>query len=166
MVRKLFVSGLVILSTLVVVPSVLAALRSPSAFGASFKHGDVVSGGWASPQAIDAQRMRIGVAVKQSLTIANEGSLPATYRLKARIAGDPAFAAQLTVVATRREDGATIFSGPVTSLQSMDLGRFEAGQHETLQLRVTLTTTGTDAHDNVLQGRGASVAFSWTATQA
>jgi hypothetical protein len=69
-------------------------------------------------------------------------------------------------VATRREDGATIFSGPVTELQSMDLGRFEAGQHQTLRLRVMLTSTGTDAHDNLLQGRGASVAFTWTATQA
>jgi hypothetical protein len=29
-----------------------------------------------------------------------------------------------------------------------------------------LTSTGTDPHDNVLQGRAASVAFTWTATQA
>jgi hypothetical protein len=109
---------------------------------------------------------RIRVPVNQSLTIANDGSLPASYRLKARIAGDTAFAARLSVVATRREDGATIFSGPVTELRSLDLGRFEAGQHETLQLRVTVTSTGTDAHDNLLQGRRASVAFTWTATQA
>lgn len=44
--------------------------------------------------------------------------------------------------------------------------RFGPGQHETLRIRVTLTSSGTDAHDNVLQGRGASVAFAWTATQA
>jgi hypothetical protein len=165
MLRKLFVSVLVITATLVVVPSVLAALRSPSAFGASFTHGKVITRGWASPLAIVAQRLRIGVPVKLSLTIANDGSLPATYRLKARMAGDPGFAAQLSVVATRREDGATIFSGPVTHLRSVDLGRFGAGAQETLQLRVTLTSTGTDAGDNALQGRNASVAFTWTATQ-
>jgi hypothetical protein len=166
MMRKVFVSVLAVVATLVVVPSVLAALSSPSAFGASFKHGNVVTRGWASPQPIDAKRLRIGVPVTQSLTIANEGSLPATYRLNARVAGDLRFAGQLSVIATRRSDGATIFSGPVTRLARFDLGRFAAGQRETLQLRVMLTSTGTDAGDNVLQGRGASVAFTWTATQA
>jgi hypothetical protein len=166
MLRKFFVSVLAIAATLVVVPSVLAALRSPSAFGASFTHGKVVTRGWASPQAIDAQRLRIGVPVKLSLTIANDGSLSATYRLKARIAGDHRFAAQLSIVATRREDGATIFSGPLTRLRTVDLGRFGAGAHETLQLRVTLASTGSDAGDNALQARSASVAFTWTATQA
>jgi hypothetical protein len=166
MMRKVFLSALAIVSTLVVVPSVLAALRSPSAFGASFTHGNVVTRGWASPQAIDAKRLRIGVPVTQSLTIANDGSLPATFRLKARITGDLALAGRLSVVATRRSDGATIFSGPATRLGRFVLGRFGAGQQETLQLRVTLTSAGTDAGDNVLQGRGASVAFTWTATQA
>jgi hypothetical protein len=166
MMRKIFVSVLAILATLVIVPSVLAALTSPSAFGASFTHGNLVTRGWASPQAIDATRLRIGVPVTQSLTIANDGFLPATYRLKARIAGDLGFAGQLSVVAMRLSDGATIFSGPVTRLGRLDLGRFGAGQQETLRLRVILTSTGTDARDNVLQGRGASVAFTWTATQA
>ncbi len=164
--RKVFVSVLAVVATLVVVPSVLAALSSPSAFGASFKHGNLVTRGWASPQAIDAKRLRIGVPVTQSLTIANEGSLPATYRLKAHVAGDLRFARQLSVVATRRSDGATIFSGPVTGLRRLDLGGFEVGHKETLELRVMLTSTGTPARDNVLQGRDACVAFTWAATQA
>ena len=166
MLRKIFVSLLAVVSTLVVVPSVLAALQSPSVFGASFTHGNVVTRGWASPQRIDARRLRIGVPVGQSLTIANEGSLPATYRLSARTAGDPELLAQLSVIATRRTDGATIFSGPVTRLRSFDLGRFRAGEHETLQLRVLLMSTGTDQRDNGLQERATSVAFSWNATQA
>jgi hypothetical protein len=166
MMRKISISVLATVATLVVVPYVLAALRSPRAFGASFTHGNVVTRGWASPQAIDAQRLRIGVPVRQSLTIVNDGSLPATYRLKTQIAGDHSLAAQLLVVATRRADGATIFSGPATRLQSLDLGQFGAGQKETLQFRVMLTSTGTDARDTVLQGRGASVAFTWTANQA
>jgi hypothetical protein len=93
---------------------VLTALTSPSAFGASFKHGN----------------------------------------------------GRLSVGATRRSDGATSFSGPTTRLGRFDLGRFGAGQQETLRLRVMLTSTGTDKGDNVLQGRSASVAFTWTATQA
>jgi hypothetical protein len=88
------------------------------------------------------------------------------YRLSARTTGDPRLLAKLSVIATRRADGATIFSGPVTRLRYLDLGRFQAGEQETLQLRVTLTSTGTDARDNTLQGRGASVAFTWTAVQA
>ena len=166
MMRKVFVSVLTVVATLVLVPSVLAALSSPSAFGTSFKHGNVVTRGWASPQAIDAKRLRIGVPVTQSLTIANQGSLPATYRLKARVAGDLRLADRLSVVATRRSDGATIFSGPITGLARFDLGRFGVGQQETLRLRVTLTSIGTDKGDNVWQGRSASVAFTWTATQA
>jgi hypothetical protein len=115
---------------------------------------------------VDAKRLRIGATVRQSLTIANDGSLAANYRLKARVAGDPRVAAQLSVVATRLVDGATIFSGPVTHLESVDLGRFAAGEHETLRLRLRLMSTGSVAGDNVLQGRGISVGFTWTATQA
>ena len=164
MMRKVFVSVLVILATLVIVPSVFAALTSPS--GAPFTHGNGVTRGWASPQAIDAKRLRVGVSVTQSLTIENEGSLPATYRLRARIAGDRGFAARLSVVATRRSDGATIFSGPATNMGRFDLGRFAAGQQETLRLRLMLTSTGTDAVDNTFRGRGASVAFTWTAARS
>ena len=166
MARKIFVSALVVLATLVIVPSVLATLRSPSAFGSSSTHGTVVSGGWASPLPMDAKRLRIGASISQSLTIANEGSLSADYRLRARVIGDSRLAAQLSIVATRLADEATIFSGPVARLASVDLGRFVAGQHETLRLRLTLRSTGNDARDSVLQGRGMSVGFTWTATQA
>ena len=63
-------------------------------------------------------------------------------------------------MATRRADGATLFSGPVTTLRSVALGRFNEHERETLSLKVTL------GGSNALQGRGASVAFNWTATQA
>ena len=163
--RKVFLSVLVVVATLVIVPSVLAALNSPSVFGAPFTHGNGVTRGWASPQAIDAKRLRVGVSVTQSLTIANEDSLPATYRLRAHIAGDLGFAGRLSVVATRRSDGATIFSGPVTRLSRFNLGQFGAGQQETIRLRMMMTTTSTDAGDDVFQRRGAFVAFNWTATR-
>jgi hypothetical protein len=67
-------------------------------------------------------------------------------------------------VATRRGDGATLFSGPATALHSVAFGRFNERARETLRLQVTLT--GGDGNDNALQGRRASVAFDWTATQA
>jgi hypothetical protein len=165
MFRKILASALVVAATLVLVPSVLA-MQGASATRSPFVHGTVVSGGWASPLPISADKLRIGVPVSQSLTIANQGSLPATYLLNARITGDHAFADQLLVVVTRPNDGATIFSGPATHLRAVDLGRFTASQQERLHLTVTLASTGTDAGDNVLQGRAAGVAFSWTATQA
>jgi hypothetical protein len=86
--------------------------------------------------------------------------------LRARISGDRGFAGRLSVVATRRSDGATIFSGPATNMGRFDLGRFAAGQQETLRLRLMLTSTGTDAVDNAFQGRAASVAFTWTAARS
>jgi hypothetical protein len=164
MMRKVFVSVLAMVATLVLVPSVLAALSSRAR--SAHRSSTGTSSRARGPQAIDAKRLRIGVSVTQSLTIANQGSLRATYRLKARIAGDLRLAGRLSVVATRRSDGATIFGEPITRLGRFDLGRFGAGQQETLRLRVMLTSTGTDKGDNVLQGRSASVAFTWTATQA
>ncbi|MGB8005376.1 MAG: hypothetical protein WCF27_14080 [Gaiellaceae bacterium] len=98
--------------------------------------------------------------------LAMQGGSATRSLLNARITGDHAFADQLLVVVTRPDDGAAIFSGPATHLRAVDVGRFTASQQETLHLTVTLASTGTDAGDNVLQGRAAGVAFSWTATQA
>jgi hypothetical protein len=161
--RKLIISGLVVAATLIAVPTMLGAIRSQSAFAAPFTQGGVTTRGWSSRQSVDAQRLRVGVPVGQTLTIANVGSLPANYTLSAQIGGDRRFAAHLWVVATRRSDGATLFSGPVTALNSVALGRFNEHTRETLRLRVTLS--GGHGGDNALQGRRASVAFTWTATQ-
>jgi hypothetical protein len=162
--RKLITSGLVVAATLIAVPTVLGALHSQSAFAAPFTQGGVITRGWSSRQSVDAKRLRVGVPVRQTLTIANAGSLPANYSFSAEIGGDRQFAAHLWVVATRRGDGATLFSGPVTALRSVALGRFNEHARETLSLQVTLT--GSRGSDNALQGRDASVAFNWTATQA
>jgi hypothetical protein len=166
MLRKLLASALAVGATLVAVPTVMAELRSPSVFDVSFTGANVVTRGWASPQPVEAQRLRLGVPVTRSLTIANEGALAANYKLIARVSGDRAMARALTVVATRREDGATVFSGPATRIQAVDLGRLTADAQETLQLRVTLSPTGSQRGDNALQGRAATVEFAWTATQA
>jgi hypothetical protein len=161
--RKLIVSGLVVAATLIAVPVMLGALRSQSAFAAPFSQGGLITRGWSSRQSVDAQRLRVGVPVSQTLTIENAGSLPANFSLTAQVAGDSAFASHLWVVAKRAEDGATVFSGPVTALRSIGLGRFNEHTRETLRMKVTLT--GLRGSDNALQGRQASVAFNWTATQ-
>ena len=124
----------------------------------------LITRGWSSRQSVDATRLRIGVPVEQTLTILNAGSLPANYELNARIAGDRRFASHLWIIATRRSDGATVFSGPVTGLRAVPLGRFNEHARETYRLRVTLTPgRGTE---NALQGRDASVGFGWIATEA
>lgn len=163
MLRRLISSALVIAVTLIAVPTMLGALRSQSAFAAPFTQGGVSTRGWSSRQSVDAQRLRVGVPVEQTLTIENAGSLPAEYRLSAQVDGDREFAAYLWLVASRRGDGATLFSGPVTALRSVLLGRFDEHARETLRLQVTLRASGGNA--NALQGRRATVAFNWTATQ-
>ena len=153
---------LALATTLIAVPTVLGALPGKSAFAAPFTQSDVSTRGWSSPQPVEAQRLRIGVPVEQTLTIENTGGLPATYALNAQVDGDRDFARQLWVVATRRSDGATVFSGPATTLRSVALGRFSEHMRETFRMRVTLTSVRGD--DNVLQGRSANVNFSWVAT--
>jgi hypothetical protein len=163
MLRKLLSSAVSIAVALVAVPTMLGALRSQSAFAAPFTHGDVSTRGWSSRQSVDAQRLRVGVPVQQTLTVDNAGSLPAEYRLSAKIDGDRAFARHLLVVVTRSDDNATIFAGEVTTLRSVALGRFNEHTRETFRLQVTLRGSG--GNDNALQGRRAAVAFNWTATQ-
>src|ERR671936_127722 len=100
--RKLIVSGLVVAATLTAVPVMLGALRSQSAFAAPFSQGGLITRGWSSRQSVDAQRLRVGVPVSQTLTIENAGSLPANYTLTATVDGERQFASHLWVVATLR----------------------------------------------------------------
>ena len=162
--RNVVASVLAVAITLIAVPNVLGALPGQSAFGGPFTQGDVSTRGWSSPQPIAAQRLEIGVPVEQTLTIENAGSLPAAYELNGRIEGDHDFARHLWVVAIRRSDGATVFSGPATDLRAVKLGRFSEHMRETFRLRVTLT--GVHGDDNVLQGRSTNINFGWVATAA
>jgi hypothetical protein len=162
--RAVVVSVLAVTATLIAVPTMLGALPGQSAFAGPFTQGDVSTRGWSAPQPVDAQRLKVGVPVEQTLTIENSGSMPATYRLNAQIEGDRDFARHLWVVATRSGDGATVFSGPATMIRSVQLGRFSEHMRETLRMRVTLT--GLRGNDNALQGRSATVNFGWVATAA
>jgi hypothetical protein len=164
MLRKLIASSLVVAATLIAVPTMLGALRSENAFAAPFTQGGVVTHGYSSRQAVDAQRLKVGFPVEQKLIIDNAGSLPANYELNARIDGDRDFATHLWLVATRVGDGATVFSGPVTAARAVPLGRFNEHSRETYRLRFTLTPGRTA--ENALQGRTASVGFGWIATEA
>ena len=162
--RRAVASVLVVLAALIAVPTMFGALSGQSAFARPFTQGEVSTRGWSSPQPVDAQRLKVGVPVEQTLTMENAGSLPANYRLNARVAGDRDFARHLSVIAIRRSDGATVFSGPATTMRSVALGRFSEHMRETFRLRVTLTAA--HGNDNALQGRSATVNFGWIATEA
>ena len=162
--RRAVASVLVVLAALIAVPTMFGALSGESAFDRPFTQGDVSTRGWSSPQPVDAQRLKVGVPVEQTLTIENAGSMPANYRLNAQVTGDRDFARHLWVVAIRRSDGATVFSGPATTIRSVALGRFSEHTRETFRLRVTLTAA--HGNDNALQARSASVNFGWIATEA
>jgi hypothetical protein len=143
---------------------VLAAFRSEGAFAAPFTQGGVITRGWSSRQSVDAQRLRVGVPVEQTLTIENAGSLPANYELNTTVEGDRAFASHLWIVAIRTSDGATVFSGPATKLRAVPLGRFSEHMREAFRMRVTLTAGA--GNENALQGRSTSIDFGWIATEA
>ena len=162
--RNIVASVLALATTLIAVPTVLGALPGQSAFAGPFTHQEVSTRGWSSPRPLEAQRLKVGVPVEQTLTIENTGSLPASYELNAQVDGDRDFARHLWVVAIRRSDGATVFSGPATSIRSVKLGRFSEHMRETLRMRVTLT--GVRGDDNALQGRNANINFGWVATAA
>lgn len=121
--------------------------------------------GWQSGPALGSGRLEIGVPVRSTLTIANDGPSPARYLLSARVGGDRGFASHLRIVVRRRTDHAVVFVGPATRLQAADLGTFRARAAEALDLTVTLLPTGSTAGDNALQGRSASVDVGWTAAQ-
>lgn len=162
--RNVVASVLAVAITLIAVPTVLGALPEERAFDGPFTQGDVSTRGWNSPQPVQARRLSIGVPVEETLTIENAGSMPAKYVLNAQVEGDRDFARHLWVVAIRHSDGATVFSGPATTLRSVALGRFSEHMRETFRMRVTLT--GVRGNDNVLQSRSANVNFGWIATAA
>ena len=62
--------------------------------------------------------------------------------------------------------GAKVYDGGLDELGSVDLGAFAAdGGAHTFYFHVSLPSTGSDAGDNLLQGKSASASFTWSATQ-
>jgi hypothetical protein len=163
-IHRLLAAAVVVLA-LVAVPTMLGAVRPPGT-DLRFAGGSLATRGWETPAEGDATRMSIGVSIDESLTIVNTGTLPADYRLSTVVSGNKQFLGRLWLTARRRSDGAILFSGPVRRLRSLALGHFGTQAAQTLDLRLTLESTGSDELDNRLQGLAASVGLGWSATQA
>jgi hypothetical protein len=164
--RKVVLSASVVAATLVVAPTVLGAVGGQSIHEGPFTDAKAATHGWQSGPALGSGRLRIGVPVRSTLTISNDGSSAARYLLSARIGGDLGFASHLRIVVRRRTDRVVVFVGPATRLQTADLGTFRPRAAEAFDLTVTLLPTGSTASDNALQGRAASVDLGWTAAQS
>lgn len=114
--------------------------------------------------------MKIGDTATGSVTITNTGSLAAAYTMDGAITGDSSLAGQMGLVIYADNDnvaGSKIFDGQLNGVSGLSLGNFAAtsGAH-TYYFHVTLPSSGTNAGDNVLQGKTATATFTWNATQA
>ena len=116
-----------------------------------------------------AGNMKIGDSTTGSITINNTGTLAADYTLTGAITGNAALAGdlKLKIYADVDGSGTPIFDGALDGVSGLDLGTFAAtsGTH-TYYFHISLPTTGSSSGDNSLQGKTATAAFTWTATQA
>lgn len=117
---------------------------------------------------LSASNMVVDDEVTGSVTITNTGSLAGDYTLSGSASGDLAPSLQLVVYKDVDGDqGAKIYDGALDGLGSVPLGTFAAsGGAHAFYFHVVLPSTGSDAGDNLLQGKSASVSFTWSATQA
>jgi spore coat-associated protein N len=115
-----------------------------------------------------SDRMAIGDSASGSVTITNTGSLAGDYVLSGSATG--ALAPSLDLVIYKDTDlsaGAKVYEGDLDDFSSANLGTFasDGGAH-TFYFHVSFPSTGSDAGDNLLQGKSASASFTWSATQA
>jgi hypothetical protein len=113
-------------------------------------------------------RLANGDTETRSITITNSGSQDGVYTLSAGVVGDEKLLSRLrlTIVRSAPHAGATLYSGSLGSLRSLDLGRFGPGEAQKLSFRLTFPSSGSDTGDNALQGLAAGARFSWSAVQA
>lgn len=107
--------------------------------------------------------LKPGDSLEGSVTIANTGSLPATYTLTEQDA-DNGFVtdSNLQLVVTDVTDTpAEVFSGTFGSMASEDLGLLDAGEAREYEFVVTLDP----AAGNDEQGRTATATYVWDAVQ-
>jgi hypothetical protein len=114
--------------------------------------------------------MKVGDTSTGSVTITNTGSLAATYTLNDAMTGDAGLGSQLKLQIYADNDNVStskIYDNALSGVSGLSLGNFAAtsGAH-TYYFHISLPSTGTDANDNLLQGKTATAAFTWSATQA
>ena len=134
----------------------------------AFATGDLTMARSGSGIVFDLSNAKIGQEATGSVTISNTGTLEGAYSLQGTPAGTLASALNLKIYKnTDNVAGALLYNGTLAAFtSSVDLGKLAAKTGTaTFYFHVTLPTTGTDAGDNALQGKSASVSFTWKATQ-
>jgi hypothetical protein len=101
-----------------------------------------------------------GHAARGTVRMSNGGSLPGTLRL-AQSAGSGALASQLTLVVRDLSSRSTVYSGPLTRLGALPVGRLEPGASRSFEFTAALPASA----GNAGQGQSATVSYTWTATE-
>lgn len=104
-----------------------------------------------------------------SLTIKNDGTLGGIFSLTAASTGDTStLGAQAHVVIYTDTDGTgtKTYDGALNALTTLALGTIAPAASHTYFFHVTLPTAGSDATDNLIQGKSVSTTLTWNATQA
>jgi predicted ribosomally synthesized peptide with SipW-like signal peptide len=134
----------------------------------AFATGELTMARSGSGVVFDLSNAKIGEEATGSVTIENTGTLEGAYSLEGAVAGSLAPSLQLKIYKnTDNAAGSLLYSGTLAGFTSaVDLGRLAAKTGSaTYYFHVTLPSTGSDAGDNALQGKSASVSFTWKATQ-
>lgn len=109
--------------------------------------------------------LKPGDSTTGTVTIRNTGSLAGTFSLSELNATSAFQAGSLKLVVQDTTNAAaptTVYSGEFQSAGTRTLGTFAAGEARTYTFTVTLAAAATNAD----QGKAASAAFQWDATQA
>jgi hypothetical protein len=134
----------------------------------AFATGELTMTRSGSGVVFDLSNAKIGQEAAGSVTIDNTGTLEGAYTLEGAVAGSLAPSLQLRIYKnTDNAAGSLLYSGTLAGFTSaLDLGKLAAKTGSaTFYFHVTLPSTGSDAGDNALQGKSASVSFTWKATQ-
>jgi hypothetical protein len=117
---------------------------------------------------IPLDRLAIGDTRTGSITITNDGTREGSYTLAASIAGDEKLLGELhlTLVSLGPHGSATLYTGSLAALRSLELGRLGPGEAGRFSFRLTFPSTGSGAGDNALEGREAAASFNWSVVQA
>lgn len=111
--------------------------------------------------------MAIGDERRGIMTVTNAGS--ARLVLGAKMRGSRVLGRQLQLSVLERRRGsppAIVYEGPLVPFGLVEIGDFDAGERRSYAFRVRLSSTGSNAGDNALQGLGARLTFQWTAVQS
>jgi spore coat-associated protein N len=106
-----------------------------------------------------ATNLAPGQAARGTVTVSNSGSLPGELALTA---SPSRVGLGLSLVVRDVAAGSTVYSGPLTGLSSLPLGRLEPGAARTFAFSAALPASA----GNAAQGKSTTVSYTWAATEA